>query len=139
MADSYLKILQFFKETKNRSQIKPALREMFRVKKSESEIKFYIKLLSEQPLHSLQEVRRQYKYSPDPNTRFHTLSIQDQRDWIAHFAREEITRIFEKSGFNFDVYKMACKSLLRKKEAREKLEEEKKRVEDLPEKMSRKN
>ena len=44
------------------------------------------------------------------------MSVDEQREWIAHFAREKITKIFEKAKFNFQVYKMAINEIQRRKE-----------------------
>ena len=54
------------------------------------------------------------------------MSVDEQRDWLAHFARTEITKIFEKAKFNFQVYKMAVKSLQRKQKRKEEYEAKKK-------------
>lgn len=56
-----------------------------------------------------------------------TLSVAEQRDWIAHFARSEITKIFEGAKFNVQVFKMAVKSLQRKQRRREEYLERQKR------------
>ena len=60
--------------------------------------------------------------STHPPIRLKTMSVDEQRDWLAHFARTEITKIFEKAKFNFQVYKMAVKSLQRKQKSKEEYE-----------------
>jgi hypothetical protein len=44
------------------------------------------------------------------------MSVEEQRSWFAYFAKDQITKIFEKASFNFGVFKMAVNRINARKE-----------------------
>ncbi len=53
------------------------------------------------------------------------MSVDEQRSWFAYWAKEKITKIFEKASFNFGVFKMAVDRINKRKQRKKQKEEKK--------------